>query len=274
MRNPMFVYDEHLADMVFDYCRRRLALDPVPLDFGGARESLDPVLDGLVGAERERPRDVLEVFGRLAEAVVSCDSPRFLSFIPAAPTKAALLFDMVVSCSSLQGTSWLEAAGAVAAENQALAVLAELAGLPRRPAVASSSGGTSGNLSALVVARDTAPHRQGRRTAPAADRRGRRRPLLGRLGPACHRGRSTRVPTDDHRLTGAELRAALAADPLADDVIGVVATAGTTNAGIIDDLAGVADVAAERQLWFHVDAAYGGAALLAPSVRPRFAGIE
>ncbi len=57
-------------------------------------------------------------------------------------------------------------------------------------------------------------------------------------------------------------------------MIGVVATAGTTNAGIIDDLAGVADVAAERRLWFHVDAAYGGAALLAPSVRPLFDGIE
>ncbi len=274
MRNPMFVYDEHLADMVFDYCRRRLALDPVPLDFGGARESLDTVLDGLVGAEGNDPAHVLEVFGRLAEAVVSCDSPRFLSFIPAAPTKAALLFDMVVSCSSLQGTSWLEAAGAVAAENQALAVLAELAGLPRAAGGCFVAGGTSGNLSALVVARDTAPHRQGRRTA-------RPRIAVGAdahssVGSALHviGVEALCVPTDDHRLTGAQLRAALAADPLADDVIGVVATAGTTNAGIIDDLAGVADVAAERQLWFHVDAAYGGAGLLAPSVRPLFDGIE
>ena len=54
----------------------------------------------------------------------------------------------------------------------------------------------------------------------------------------------------------------------------VVATSGTTNAGQIDDLAGVAAVAAARDLWFHVDGAYGGAALAAPSVRERFAGIE
>ena len=54
----------------------------------------------------------------------------------------------------------------------------------------------------------------------------------------------------------------------------MVATAGTTNAGIVDDLAGVAAVASERDLWFHVDAAYGGAALFAPSVRDRFEGIE
>ena len=92
-----------------------------------------------------------------------------MSFIPAAPTKAALLFDMVVSCSSLQGTSWLEAAGAVAAENQALAVLAGLAGLPEGAGGCFVSGGTNGNLSALVVARDTAPHRRGaRRRGPAS----------------------------------------------------------------------------------------------------------
>ena len=54
-----------------------------------------------------------------------------------------------------------------------------------------------------------------------------------------------------------------------------MATAGTTNAGIVDDLAGVADVAAERSLWFHIDGAYGGAAaLFAPSVRDQFAGFE
>ena len=75
---------------------------------------------------------------------MSCDSPRFLSFIPAAPTKAALLFDMFVSCSSLHGTSWLEAAGAVVAENQALEVLAAEAGLPPGPEGASCPAGRPG----------------------------------------------------------------------------------------------------------------------------------
>ena len=84
------------------------------------------------------------------------------------------------------------------------------------------------------------------------------------------------MPTDDHRLTGAGAAAALRDDPRADDVVGVVATAGTTNAGIVDDLAGVADVAAERSLWFHIDGAYGGAAaLFAPVGRgTQFAGFE
>ena len=54
----------------------------------------------------------------------------------------------------------------------------------------------------------------------------------------------------------------------------MVATAGTTNLGIIDDLDGVGLAAIERDIWFHVDGAYGLAALCAPSVRPLFNGVE
>jgi glutamate/tyrosine decarboxylase-like PLP-dependent enzyme len=82
------------------------------------------------------------------------------------------------------------------------------------------------------------------------------------------------VPVADHRLTGEALRAALDGDDHPDDVIGVVATAGTTNAGIVDDLAGISAVARQRAMWFHVDAAYGGPGLFTPLVRERYAGIE
>lgn len=276
MPDPMFTYDEKAADLIFDYCRQRLSLDPVPLDFGGGQELVEEMIDGLITEDGTSPGTVLRVFAeQLAPAVVSCDSPRFLSFIPAAPTKASLLFDMVVSCSSLQGTSWLEAAGAVAAENQALRVLADLAGLPAGAGGCFVSGGSIGNLSALVVARDTAAGRRGG-SAPARPRIAISEEAHSSIGNALRviGVEPLLVPTDDHRLTGDGVRDALAADPAPEDVVGVVATAGTTNAGMVDDLAGVARVAAERSLWFHVDAAYGGGALFAPSARWRFEGIE
>ncbi|HUZ08597.1 MAG TPA: pyridoxal-dependent decarboxylase [Acidimicrobiales bacterium] len=277
MGSPMFSYDAHLTDLVFDYCRDRLALDPVSLDFGGATgTALDAALAGLLGEEGHDPEQLLELFAQsLATAVISCDSPRFLSFIPAAPTKAALLFDMIVSCSSLNGTSWLEAAGAVAAENQALHLLAGLAGFPEHAGGCFVSGGSMGNLSALVVARDARGLRGGG-TRPGRVRIAVSDETHSSVGKALHiiGVEPLTVRTDDHRMTGPGLRAALAADPDPEDVVAVVATAGTTNAGIIDDLAGIAAVAAERSLWLHVDAAYGGAGLLAPSVRHRFEGIE
>jgi aromatic-L-amino-acid/L-tryptophan decarboxylase len=274
----MHTYDARLADLVFDYMRDRLQLEPVPLDHPGDRTKLDAVLAGLLGEEGHDPAQILEVYAdHLAPAVISCDSPRFLSFIPAAPTKAALLFDMVVSCASLQGISWLEAAGAVAAENQTLRLLADLAGMPATAGGCFVTGGSAGNLSALVVARDTTRRRLGlgayARTRIAVSDQvhssiGNTLRIIG-VEPLV-------VPTLDHRFTGEALRAALAADREGGDapVIGVVATGGTTNAGIVDDLAGISAVARERELWFHVDGAYGGAGLFAPSVRDRYAGIE
>ncbi len=145
MANAMFHYDEAMTDLILTACRERLSMDPVSLDFGGLVESLDAQLAGLMKPEGNDAADVLQLFvDKLSTAVVSCDSPRFLSFIPAAPTKASLLFDMFVSCSSLHGTSWLEAAGVVVAENQALGVLAEQAGFPAGSGGASSPGALPG----------------------------------------------------------------------------------------------------------------------------------
>ncbi|HEX3334743.1 MAG TPA: pyridoxal-dependent decarboxylase [Acidimicrobiales bacterium] len=276
MANPMFHYDEAMADLIVEACRDRLSMDPVALDFGGLVDSLDAELAGLMRPDGNDAAHVLKLFvDKLATAVVSCDSPRFLSFIPAAPTKASLLFDMFIGCSSLHGTSWLEAAGVVVAENQALQVLSERAGFPAGAGGCFVSGGSAGNLSALMVARDTAAFRR-HGDAP-------QRPLVAvsedahsSVGKALHvlGVEPLRVPTREHRLTGRDLRQALRDDPRGADVIGVVATAGTTNAGIVDDLDGVADVAEERDLWFHIDGAYGGAAaLFAPSVGDRFAGF-
>jgi glutamate/tyrosine decarboxylase-like PLP-dependent enzyme len=272
----MFAPDDHLASMIFDYCRWRLALDPVSLDFPGEKEALDRALDGVLNPHGSDPADVLKLFAdTLAPAVLSCDSPRFLAFIPAAPTKASLLFDMVVSCSSLQGSTWLESAGAVSAENQTLRLLADQAGMPASSGGCFVSGGSAGNLSALVVARDVGRHRLGA-AAPSKLRIAVSDQAHSSIGKALHviGMEALVVPAEDYRLTGPALEAALAADRDPTSVVGVAATGGTTNAGIIDDLAGVAAVAQARQLWMHVDGAYGGAALFAPSVRHRFAGVE
>ena len=90
----------------------------------------------------------------LAPACLSVDNPRYLSFIPSAPTRAAAAFDMLVGVSSVYGGSWLEGSGAVYAENQALRWIADLCGLPATSGGVFVQGGTGGNLSALVAARE------------------------------------------------------------------------------------------------------------------------
>ena len=269
---------EQMIRSVLAYAENRLRLDPVPLDEGSRDPAeLDAAIKGLLGDEPHNPDQVLGAYTSvLAPAVISADSPRFLGFIPAAPTKAALLFDMLISCASIQGISWLEAAGAIHAENLVLRLIADRAGLPGAAGGCFVSGGSAGNLSALVVAREVAKRKAGEAG------RGRRFRIVVSTDAHSSIVNTMRilemdpltVATDDHRLTGAALRAAIEADGDPSSLAAVVATAGTTNAGIIDDLAGAAAVAREHGLWFHVDGAYGGAGLFAPSVRAAYDGIE
>jgi aromatic-L-amino-acid/L-tryptophan decarboxylase len=269
---------ESMIRSVLAYAENRLRLDPVPLDRGSRDPAeLEAAVKGLLGPEPHNPDQVLGVYTSvIAPAVISADSPRFLGFIPAAPTKASLLFDMLISCASIQGISWLEAAGAIHAENQVLRLIADRAGLPEGAGGCFVSGGSAGNLSALVVAREVAKRKAG---SDAAGRRWRVAVSEDAHSSITNALRILEmdpliVRADDHRLTGAGLRAAIAADGDPRSLAAVVATSGTTNAGIIDDLAGAAEVAREHGLWFHVDGAYGGAGLFAPSVRPRYDGIE
>jgi aromatic-L-amino-acid/L-tryptophan decarboxylase len=270
---------ESMIRSVLAYAENRMRLDPVPLDRGSRDPAeLEAALKGLLGPGPHVPDQILGVYTSvIAPAVISADSPRFLGFIPAAPTKASLLFDMLISCASIQGISWLEAAGAIAAENQVLRLIAERAGMPEGAGGCFVSGGSAGNLSALVVAREVAKRKAG--SAASAGRRWRVVVSEDAHSSITNTLRILEmdplvVRADGHRLTGAGLRAAIAADGDPRSLAAVVATSGTTNAGIIDDLAGVAHVARERSLWFHVDGAYGGAGLFAPSVRPRYDGIE
>lgn len=272
----MFTLDEGFADRVFAYCRERLALDPVPLDFGSVRGLSPRHLDGFITTDGRSPDDVLEMFTReLAEHVISTDSSKFLAFIPNAPTKASLLFDMVVACSGLNGTSWLESAGAVVAENHTLEFLARTAGMPAGSGGAFVSGGTIANLSALTVARDIGAARH-----PEIDRHrlcvAVSEESHSSVGAALHilGLEAFVVPTSDHRLTRADLEAAMSGNPQAANIIAVVATAGTTNAGIIDDLEGLGEFARSQGLWFHIDGAYGGAGILSDRLAPRLTGIR
>ena len=214
----------------------------------------------------------------LAPACIAVDHPRYLAFIPGAPTQMAAAFDMVVSTSSIYAGSWLEGAGAAHAENEALRWVAGLAGFPAEAGGTFVPGGTIGNLSALVTARQAA--RRQREQAPA---RWAICVTEETHSSVAHVARSVMdvdviVVPGDHRgrLTGGALRHTV--DQLSSDVrdgiFAVVATAGCTNLGIVDDIAGVADVAAANGWWLHVDGAYGGAGLTAPSVRHLYDGIE
>ncbi len=212
----------------------------------------------------------------LINASVSIDHPRHLAFVPASPTRAAVMFDLVTSASSVHGAFWLEGAGCIFAENQAMKWLVALTGLPAGAFGVFTSGGTAANLSAMVAAREA-----WRAKDPS------KRSTRGLILAAISAHSSVRsmakvidadivsVPTED-KFEAAQLRSAL--DGLSpgdrERLFAVIATGGTTNAGIIDDLDGIGKICRNEGIWYHVDAAYGGGALASRRARKLFHGID
>ena len=276
----MHEFDEEidaLAAKILEYSLIRLKKDP-PLDGPWTYDELyaevgETITENGLGGEK-----ALDIFKHvLAQACISTDHPRYLAFIPSAPTESSNLFDLVVGASALYGGSWLEGAGAVFAENQALRWLSNLAGLPKSSGGVFVQGGTVGNLSALVAARHDARSKY---------------PSVKKWAIACSNEAHSSIksaadvmdveivsiPTDaQHRLQGSTV--AFDVDQYhrlnpENRIFAIVATAGTTNLGIIDDLDGIGKAANDRGIWYHVDGAYGLAALASPKSKALFAGVE
>jgi len=211
----------------------------------------------------------------LTKANVSIDHPRHLAFVPASPTRAAIMFDLVTSASSIHGAYWMEGAGGIFCENEAMKWIVSLTGLPKGAFGVFTSGGTAANLSAMVTAREYWRENE--------LYKGEKGLIITSIGAHSSIKSMAKVidvdvllvDTED-KLLGSELKKTI--DSLTEQqrkrLFAVVATGGTTNAGIIDDLEGIANICETENLWFHVDAAYGGGALVADSVRHLFNGIE
>ncbi len=268
---------ESLAQEILEYSLLRLKDNP-PLDGPKSVEELYSLVGNTITAQGLGGSKALSLFKDvLAPACISTDHPRYLAFIPSAPTEAANLFDLVVGASALYGGSWLEGAGAVFAENQALRWISDLAGMPQSAGGVFVQGGTIGNLSALVTARNHARTLHGDVTRWVIACSGEAHSSVQSAADVMDVEIIKIATNSDGIMTGAALKSGVETYESAHTghrVFAVIATAGTTNLGIIDDLNGIADYATSRGIWFHVDGAYGLAALCSPTVRPMFAGVE
>src|SRR3954468_1460576 len=237
-------------------------------------------VDRVIGAHRGLPVEGESVDDLLAAcaAVLAAGrrtTPAFFGYVqsPAAPVGVAA--DLLASAADQNVTSWRSSPAAAAVEQQTLRWLGEFVGFDREATGILVSGGSSANLTALLVALRAVAD-------PDADRRAMRvyasaetHFSVAKAATALGVGFEP-VPVDgDRRLDPAALRDASAADRAAGLVpICVVANAGTTATGAVDPLDAVAAVATDEELWMHVDGAYGAPAAADPASRPLFAGLH
>ncbi|HIE78599.1 MAG TPA: aspartate aminotransferase family protein [Candidatus Thioglobus sp.] len=277
----MHKFDEKASKIllnVLSHTIERFSYDPPTLDYPksvGFFEKNAPCLINELGNSIDTVFDQFK--NVLEQSIISVDSPRNLSFIPAAPTKASMIFDLVVSAGSLRGESWMESSGAVWAENQVIRWIADLVSFPESAGGCFISGGTNGNLSALVVAREefrkSNPDNNLKLAIICSDQAHSSVKSVAKIMDC----EVIVVPTNEKyqlkaSLISHEMNSNVKYSNLA--VFAVVATAGTTNLGVIDDIDSVASYTEKNNYWLHVDGAYGGAGLLSPKVRNLYKGIE
>lgn len=232
------------------------------------------ITSGGIGVEQ-----ALALFSEvLSREGLSCNHPGYLSYVACVPSVSAAAMDGLVSATAMIGSGWIGGAGLIWAENQALRWLADLAGMDAAAGGCFVSGGTAGNFSALATAREAAQRaratqRGGGCVLAAASAHSSITSAARLLGLSV-----VDVAVDERgRMNAAALAHTLKElerDGMLEQVVAVVATAGATNTGLVDDLAGVGELARQAGLWFHVDAAYGGAFLCVPELRALFSGIE
>ncbi len=236
----------------------------------------------------EQPMDPLEAVDFVARGLsryqTHSSHPRYFGLYNPAPTTMGIAAEALVAAFNPQLASWSHSPLAIEIEQHLIRCFGEWFGYdPKQTDGTFTSGGAEANHTALA-------HRPGRRfpRLPDARRPRARRPArllcLGRepsffLEGRAHHGIGIdalkRVEIDDElRMRPEALQAAIARDRGAGCIpFMVVATAGTTNAGVVDPLPQLAAIAARHRLWFHVDAAWGGAAALVPELRPLLDGI-
>ena len=238
----------------------------------GSAEQLRAALGGPVPAEPGDPQEAMQTLVDVALASMQHgDHPRYFARVPGPSSYAGVLGEWLGTGFNAIASSWAGASGTATVELVAIDWLRELLGLPGGTEGLLMSGGSLSNMTALAAAR----HTIGPGIAYMSDQtHASIRRALEALGFPT--GDMRVLPSDDGlRLTAAAVREAVNRDRgEGRDPRFIIATAGTTNTGAIDELEGLAQLAADEALWFHVDGAYGAPAALCEPGRRALRGIE
>jgi aromatic-L-amino-acid decarboxylase len=232
----------------------------------------------------ELPERVMEQFAALAALGRKNGHPRMFGYVQSSGSFAGAVGDFLASALNQNVTSWRSAPSATTIERQTIGWLASMLGLPSSTAGLFVSGGSAANFAALATALRASTREDINQRGVAA---------LG-LAPVIYAASTVHmsipkaaamlgigrdavrtIPVDTNfQMDVDALDRALSEDRAAGRLpISVVASAGDVNTGAIDPLDRIADICARQSVWFHVDAAYGGFAALAPSVKEQFRGL-
>ena len=242
---------------------------------GEFRQELE---DQLREAPPENGRPAAEVLERAAKRILSVaariDHPRFFGFIPSSPTWPGVLADFMVAGYHVNQCTWLTSSGPSQLELVVIDWIRGWLGYPETAGGLFTSGGSAASVDALVAAREHAGHPE-RATVYTSDQSHSAHIRAARIVGV--RSECVRmIPTDGRfRLDVTALARAVADDRSAGfNPVAVCANAGAASTGAIDPLEAMADFCEAEGIWLHVDAAYGGFAVVTEEGKRLLRGVE
>jgi len=265
-----------LADLASRLVVERIeGLREQPAWKGGSRSELEPIMREAPPEEGRVPEEVLERAARdILPVAGRVDHPRFFAFVPSSPTWPGVLADFMAAGHNIFQGTWLGASGPSQLEVVVIDWFRDWLGYPETGGGLFTSGGSAASLDAFVAAREAAgaPDRPTVYMSDQSHTALSRAATIVGVRPECVR----MVPTDDYfRMDMEELERVMADDRAAGFTpIAVCGNAGTTNTGAVDPLDSLADICEREGVWLHVDAAYGGFAVLTDRGKALFKGLE
>lgn len=211
--------------------------------------------------------------------------PGYFGLYNPRPNFASILGDLITAAYNPQMAAWSQASFAIEAEAKIVRELGLKFGFPAdRIDGVFTAGGAEANLTAVICALNAQFPLFGKEGVRACAQK----PIIFCSEEAHHSVQKAArvtglgstsvktIPTNDRlqmdiRILEQELKASAEAG---EAPFLLIATAGTTGQGTIDDLTALAEVAKKYKLWYHVDAAYGGAAILSAQLKDQLKGIE
>jgi glutamate/tyrosine decarboxylase-like PLP-dependent enzyme len=251
--------------------------------------SQDDIQSRVATHDLSQPHDlgalVAEVVDLLERGGLHSTHPRYFGLFVPGVRRAGVIADALAALYNPQIAAWWHAPAANEIERHTLAYLSRQIGFTSSDATATfTTGGSEANQTGVLLAlasafpgyqRDGLVGLTGRPLLYASDQAHDSFVKVARMTGIGERA-LRRVRSDARqRLDVDDLRRLVARDRSGGKVpFCVIGTAGTTATGAIDPLPVIADLCRTEGLWFHVDAAWGGLALLSDQLRPHVAGIE
>ena len=271
----MRTYGYSIVDTLVEHFETQKEKHPIA---PGTREEMDNLF---LEEAPEKPSDPQEVLDFVVEKVMKQSAisshPKMFSFVPGPSNYISAMADTLATGFNIFSGGWSQSPPAATLEIVTISWLLKVFGFPvKKGGGIFTSGGSMANLTAIVTARRVKCGDDFSKAVIYLSDQAHSSNIKALRIIGFRKEQIRLIPTDsDFKFSTMKLKSAIARDQIEGlQPLCVIATAGTTNTGTVDPLEEISKICKANDLWFHIDGAYGGAAILAKNGKQLLKGIS